>query len=302
MSRGKRVPKEVRAYISTMAYLRPHWETWELTQDATAHFKGRGLFLPGPDSFRKIAKEAREETSEDAPWSIGGASSAFIPPEALGDVLAVWSWTKLGSVGFTIRQAKWVACLRLLLQGKDHRPLSFEENLYEWATRYAIREKATEVREPPLPLDTTDLDARLAFPREVYLALVDTGAVLKLPYEHDLDLLSDVGPEFSLRPSWFDLHGALEDEDFDALVWLRFSESLDDLRDSIADKDHSDAMWEVGSIWLKVMSAASGWRQLSVQRRKDVILEVYGNAISLEKDGTDFRPSDDLLVEVGYED
>ena len=167
MSKKKWVREVVRRFIGDLAVLYPEWRTAELRDYTIGQFKDSDLYVPGLDSFRKTAKIARTPGVEDVPWSIGAATEAQVPSAALSDVFGVWCLTQLKGISFTVRQAKWVARLRVLLADIDRGSLDFEAHLYQWATRYAIRESSSETLNPPLPLDTTDLDVGLAFPREV---------------------------------------------------------------------------------------------------------------------------------------
>ena len=169
MSKKKWVREVVRRFIGDLAVQYPEWRPAGLRDHTIEHFKDKDsdLYVPGLDAFRKIASSARRPGVEDVPWSIGSATEAQVPSAALSDVLDVWCLTQLKGISFTVRQAKWVARLRVLLADIDRGSLDFEEHLYQWATRYAIRESSSETLNPSLPLDTTDLDIRLAFPREV---------------------------------------------------------------------------------------------------------------------------------------
>ena len=173
MSKKKWVREVVRRFIGDLAVQYPEWRPAELRDHTIEHFKDG--YVPGYDTFRKIASSARIPGVEDVPWSIGAATEAQVPSAALPDVLDVWFLTQLKGEAFTVRQAKWVARLRVLLADIDRGSLDFEEHLYEWATRYANRESSSETLNPSLPLDTTDLDVRLAFPRKVDFGLVKSG-------------------------------------------------------------------------------------------------------------------------------
>ena len=294
MSRGKRIPKAVRNHISKAAYDNPEWETWELERDATDHFRGTGLHIPGQDSFRKIAKEARRPGLEDVPWSIGGVPPALVPSEAMADVFGVWRWSKVSGCGFTAREAKWVARLRLVLPRRYRHP----EFFHLWATRYAAREKASEGHGS---LDTADLDELLAFEDDVYLAMVNTGTVrpssLDASSYYDsrvFEVLSALEARF--RPSWFQLDEAIGEKAADVLM------------KSIPEQNRREVVG-VSSIWLRAMSEASGWSRLSVQRREEVVCEVFRQVVEFfdskpelarSLDEPHFQPTEALLTEVGY--
>ena len=293
MSRGKRVPEVVRAYINELAYNHPNWQNSELREDVIHHFKGTNLYIPGPDSFRKIAKEARRPSEEDVPWCIG-VLPALVPSEAMEDVFSVWRWSKVRGCGFSAREAKWVVRLRLVLP----RRYRHAEFFHLWATRYAAREKASEGRGS---FDTTDLDELLAFEGDVYLAMVDTGTVRPSSldassYYDDLVFRVLFELEVPLMPSWFQLDEAIG------------RKAAKKLMKSIPAQNLSEVVG-VSSIWLKAMSTASGWSRLSVQRRKDVVHEVFRQVMdffdkkpelarSLDEDH--FQPTEALLTEIGY--
>ena len=310
MSRGKRVPKRVRDYINETAYLHPEWPVFELMAHVTEHFKGTGLHIPGPDSFRKIAKEARRPTEEDNPWSVGFLP-ALVPTDSLADVLAVWRQCKLKGYRFTARQAKWVARLRLVLRQRSNRRTEYAgDELYEWATRYAARDKANEVRNPSPPLDTSDLDAKLAFSPDIYQAMVDTGLVVELTFERDFQERVGLDPQWVIRSASYDrLERGAEQGDLD------MAGELEDIWKAIDDDSKQVEAKDVWLIWVRALSTAPGWKQLPVERHNDLMLDLarqtvawYGpdipGAIPVLRriSGRElaFQPSAELLAEVGY--
>lgn len=171
MPRGPRVPIVVKRFIGEVAVLNPEWTPSELRVHVADHLEGQDLYVPGPDSFRKIAREVRKLGPEDVPWSIG-VSLLVIPSDAIPDVLSVWRWTVIKGYAFTVRQAKWVAQLRGVVRGGVKLPFEIEsEGFYVWAERYAARERASEALQ--LSLETSDLDGKLPFQEDVRPALLE---------------------------------------------------------------------------------------------------------------------------------
>jgi hypothetical protein len=87
-------------------------------------------------------------------WNLG-VKGHDIPPDASGDLLAVWRLCIQLDRTLTIRQARWIARLRSAL------PDASPEALLIWSTFYDRRERTAE-RQGQL-LNTADLDAELAF-------------------------------------------------------------------------------------------------------------------------------------------
>lgn len=122
------------------------------------HSEGLKMDVPGVRKIQDIAKEARGKRGiqlDDA-WSLA-VRIIWIPPDATGDLLAVWKYCLTAGRKFTIREAIWVARLRSALPAAD------PQRLYEVAVAYARLERAYEGKDLK---PSTDLDAELAFQRD----------------------------------------------------------------------------------------------------------------------------------------
>ena len=135
-------------------------------------------------SFHTRNRLRQEETSSkpltdvDGPWTSGVSGEYGIPLAATFDLLHVWAECVVERRLLTIRQAKWIVRLREILSNKRNQAVyGGLWVLYQWASIYAARERAAAALFPGQVADTRDLDAQLAFDGEVYQAAVETGAV-----------------------------------------------------------------------------------------------------------------------------
>ena len=123
-------------------------------------------------------------TVADEPFSLGNARLHGIPDEALPDVLRAWAYCKITDTKFTARHARWVGQLRKVVVRLNGEPKS-ERELLGVARRYAAREVAeASTKKPgdPLGIDTSDLDARLAFgSSKITGTLTDLGRISRAP-------------------------------------------------------------------------------------------------------------------------
>ena len=302
MSRGKRVPFEVKSFIAEVAESQPTWQTWQLRKYAERHFDGKGLHVPGPDSVRKIAKTARAfKEKEDEPWSIG-VSGLDIGPDAVKDVLAIWNRTFIVGASFTVRQARWVSRLRGVVSG--HTEDERIKKLGEWASLYAGREKAQTALEKPA--DTSDMDAVLAFTEERYRSLIDTGRIREFDIFGRAEALSWVAPSPSMEISeeW-------DSSRDDAVVFIEINSIL----------EHRPGLGQEASdvfrIWGEALQrGVQGWARIERSRRYGFLvklvneveshfeqerrLEILEGNAGLRSKRRTFFPSIELLDDAGY--
>lgn len=110
--------------------------------------------LPGIRAIQKIMKAIRGKNDPlDSPWSMAAQKpySSMIPPDSLPRVRDIWLECLVRGEQLSVREAIWVSRLTFIL--RDARP----SEVYYWARRYALRERAAEPDEP----DTSDLDGCL---------------------------------------------------------------------------------------------------------------------------------------------
>ncbi len=126
-------------------------------------------WLPGIRRTQELVSKARpnqrEEGTLDAPWSMACLAStkpikltlldAVLLAHATGRLLEIYRRCLIVGQRFTIRQAIWAARLADALPQADFSPL------HSLAYRYASREKTALALDQPM--DTSDLDAELAF-------------------------------------------------------------------------------------------------------------------------------------------
>lgn len=188
--------------------------------------------VPKLRAIQVIVKAAREipGITPNDPWSLG-VRMPQIPPDATGDLLALWKASlKLGQI-FTVRQAMWAVRLRAALRQTTG------EELLHWATLYSRRDIEAEQQGRPLA-STRDLDAELAFQewksplnRWEYDQGVQSGAIPGTLVQGHVATHSYV--QFPAWPSLFDYlleeaRGFLkhESEDIDQRPWWPYAESV----------------------------------------------------------------------------
>lgn len=116
------------------------------------------------DLVSKARGDQREEGTLDAPWSMAlfllppdeiAQSDRVLLAHAAGRLLEIYRRCLIVGQRFTVRQAIWAARLADALPKADFSPL------HSWAYMYASREKTALALGQPM--DTSDLDANLAF-------------------------------------------------------------------------------------------------------------------------------------------
>jgi hypothetical protein len=181
MPRGPRTPAEVRVkVVEVLLELRE-----KLQEDPTAKEVREALrkeleraksphALPSLRQIQAILTQARRNSAlskdKDGPWSLAISQAHGIPSDANGVLLEMWGYCLTMNKKLTIRQAQWMERLRgVPAAGGSH------DRFYIWACLYAGREKASLLAEQEV--DTTDLDAFLAFDKKSHGAAVRTRAV-----------------------------------------------------------------------------------------------------------------------------
>ena len=309
MSKQPWVNKQVQREICELAITYPmmaHQQIRQLVQEA---FTGTDLYVPGDEYIRKAVSRFRKlHDDQDGAWSIG-AFPSLISPDALKDVLSVWRWTLLVDVGFTVRQAKWVARLRFVVTRSDEEGVDEPnaEALYGWATLYSARERASESLE--MTLETTDLDASLRIEDGAYWALVDTGRVRRLQWKELFLSAHEIAPNWVAR-----VIRQLEDSEAQAPVIEETSELSDieravvagwkqfrSLEDSVAKTQYHDAI-AVWILWNKSLDRSKPWQTMTPERRlntrlalRQEVADYYqSRADDEDSEGPHFMPSREL--------
>ena len=156
---------------------------------------------PGQRKVDELVSKARDPNYDplDGPWSMATLANESLrdywpnnlAPETLLELLRD---SIIMDRRFTIRQAIWATRLQDILSHK--RPewkYKGPDALYEWASIYGGRELAAKILNQTM--DTTDLDAHLAFDAEVYEAIVETGVSPKWGLTEWLNDLKEGSPE-----------------------------------------------------------------------------------------------------------
>ena len=281
----------------------------------------------------RVGKARKSRIAQDERWSIGVSGQMAIPIEAMKDVVEVWEYVLLHYGRYiTLRQAKWIARLGDLITEKEFSD-SREERRYKWASLYAGREKAALTLN--LKLDTSDMDASLLIKGDVYSAVVATGladqftdasrlndlalsdrnlALEELALRRQVDLYLEMSPEEARRQGRARAEFSLDHEAvyFDAIP---DENSVTEEQRRRAIEQIEEAI-KVCGVWrLAIMRDGKQWPEITEQRRKEITLELakksvehhvfdnWANPISFEDllARGNFRPSEQILKEVGYE-
>ena len=307
----------------------------EVLEILIAEFPSPYFPTPAISTLEKMIRATRRASKHvpDERWSIGVSGQAGIPNDAMRIVTDIWKHVLL-SYGrhITLRQAQWIARLKDLVTDLDTTD-SREERLYKWASLYAGREKAALTLN--LKLNTSDMDASLLIRGGVYGAVVETGL---MPHFTDASRLNALAlsdrnlvlEEFALRKH-LDSYLALPPEEREGQGRSEAEFRLDHRAvyfDAIPDEDSAteeqrrraidkieEAMF-VCAVWrLAIIRDGKRWNEISEQRRRKIELDLarksvehhiydyWSNPIPFEEllDRGRFRPSDDILKEVGYE-
>lgn len=275
---------------------------WRLERKEQLHLLSR---LPKLRTVQLILTDSRKRLPEpqdvDGPWSLAASAHRDwrIPAEANADLLKIWRWCLVVGRKFTIREAQWASRLRGVVQ-------------FDWllvnVENYAIREQVSEALGESL--DTTDLDACLAFPfterdsRWLHNTARDLGFIPK--YD-------------SISPKARVTLGKL-----DTAEWRSVLKSLMDLPASRIVENILESAFEhpqtlpddadmVYALWLRRFSEGSEWEVLSNPERAAVAQRLFDEVKAvIETDawrfpngkpfwGFDWKPSQELLNQVGIE-
>lgn len=213
--------------------------------------------LPSLRGVQAILTKARPEIEKvrevDQPWSLGASEQHEIPPEASSDLLEVWKIRLATGHLFSIREAKWVARLRDVVQDKV--VLGF------WAELYALREQTCDIL--LIAPETSDLDASLvmtAWEQETAKAVGMLEPVkFESPYEKWI-----VTKDF-LEPLQFG-------HDLSRLV-VAMVEGVKGIQPLESLELSEEAEW-VYAFWLEYLSEGSKWRKLSLEKRCEIVLQL----------------------------
>ena len=260
-------------------------------QKKLALWRREGRVAPA-EARTPTEERPKDKAGPDDEWSLGLSEKFGLPPESGSDLLEVWRWCLAIGRTFTVREARWVARLRRIL---DTRQLY---RVYELANRYALRERACEALD--VPSRTTDLDIEIALEPWERQVVVSTARVKGLPSTTVVADMETAGmdPSAERLPSGWSAATTVERE------LQAFPRHLSDLPED-ADR--------VYAYWLVYLSKGPEWQYMSqthqgnfAQRLQEAVaarsLEP-GDASMVPGTGHPFwgwRPTE-LLAEVGYE-
>lgn len=312
----------------------PELEVKDIWKQVVAKFPRPKYHPPALGTVRNYVGEARKsKVDQDEPWSIGVSVQSGIPIEAMKVVSGVWEHVLLThGRRITIRQAKWIARLRDLITEKEGTD-SPEKRLYNWASLYAGREKATSTL--GMKFDTSDMDASLLIKGGVYRAVVDTGLAVRFTEASMLNALAHSDPNLALEKlassRQIDVYLDLSPEErrHQGRVESEFFLDHENIyRDAIPDEgsvtedelrriiDQVAIAMKVSRVWrLAILRDGKRWFELTEQRRMEILLEIARNSVQhhtydhwtnlipfeVYLENINFRLSDDIMKEVGYE-
>jgi hypothetical protein len=215
--------------------------------------------LPGLRKVQDILTKARPGLEKardvDQPWSLGVSEIHGIGPEANKDLLELWKICLATGKYFSIRQAKWAARLRNIVQDKIF--LEF------WADLYALRERTCDIL--LIAPETSDLDAAVVMTAWEQVTAEAVGKLEPVSFEspHETlicmkDFLSPLqfGHEYSRREA--DIIEGINELAIQPLEHLGLSE---------------EAEW-VYVLWLQHVSEGPKWRNLSPKKRQEIVLQL----------------------------
>jgi hypothetical protein len=174
-------------------------------------------YLGKPGTTQKAVANARKKISdlpnpEDNPWKVDMVGDPHpVSPEALADVLSAWRWHKVGQgIPFTVRMAKWVSRLRLLVGTKE-----LEKNLAKYMDVPANCGLEDDIRDGLLTMQSL----RLA--REAVAIASEELACIALKRDFDpITLMSDLAWSWLDQPAdpmAFQLHNKAKQKTLDQL-------------------------------------------------------------------------------------
>ncbi len=138
MSRGPRIKDWVKWYIREQA-LRNRAEPRDLVAERIEEYLADKEPVSHDTLLKMISSARNSNDPEDKPWSVSAIADSDIAPSALPIVMNAWAKGVIEDAPISIRQAKWVARLSSIYDGKTHTSLEW---LIVKASEYANREKA----------------------------------------------------------------------------------------------------------------------------------------------------------------
>ena len=231
-----------------------------------------------------------------------------------------------------MRQAKWIGRLRDLITEPSLEG-SREARLYRWASIYAGIEKAALALNQRV--ETSDIDAALLIEGRTYYAVTETGLAGRFTSLSRLNALVQSDGQlareqvndfkfFNLPRDEFVLHIRQQTKFSSTVdeVWRGVIRDVDALTDNELEKKVKqvrDAV-SVCAVWLSAISRnGRKWDSVPIPRRREILLAINDQSIkyhtddhrdshvpglSAADDGVlhyHFRPSDEILDEIGYE-
>lgn len=118
MAKGPIVTEAVEALIAQVYQGHPKWKALEIQHEASylLHAENPGLpsRWPGLSCVQKVLaivrkKEKEPPNPQEKPWSMATLDEYPISPEAIPEVLRIWTLRMESGISFTIREAKWAA-------------------------------------------------------------------------------------------------------------------------------------------------------------------------------------------------
>ena len=115
MAKGPRVTPEVELLVARVHRQHPKWKAPRVRDEVESRLRDRNPNIskgwPSLSKVQKILAVVRKTEhdvfEEDAPWHIGTLCKFPIAPEALPDLVKLWSARCRSGKGLTIRQAVW---------------------------------------------------------------------------------------------------------------------------------------------------------------------------------------------------
>lgn len=303
MGKGPRVSREIKQEIARIFLEgssqgeQPSAKEVRHTLGERLNEVGRAYSLPSLRTVQTALTQVRKREPElpdvDYPWSLGTSEEHGILPEATGDLLAVWVWSRAVGQPFTIRQAKWTARLRGLATAWPWE--ARESLLYYWSGLYALEERASKAL--GLSLDTSELDGEMAMTGWERTTAFWAGK-------------REAGGEKQERYLDYPTHIA-EDRSRLHLVRVRAGATVEqqlELTD-MPESDLSGGSDRVYAYWLRYLGRGPRWQGMSPQERHGIAQrlreqvkghgEVLKQASQYQLRDWSWKPLD-ILKEAGY--
>lgn len=164
----KKIAAALRAKIGSLAVTNPNASAPEIYEAVRPFAEEHGFFRGKIDATRQIIRKARSAREpQDERWSLSAPSEltdSLIPAEALPVVLSVMRWHLVGGTPFTIRQAKWAARLRGVVQSGELGLRAYA--LAKLALQFASEELHSRIRGEAF--ETDRFDVGLAYDHDPY--------------------------------------------------------------------------------------------------------------------------------------